>query len=146
MDAPDRPFTSRTSNMIVYQNFEWDFREAAENLAIYGVPFREAATVFTAEDVAITEDVASHQLFARGSSWRGRVLVVQHTRGVRIRILRAMVQQGEAAGRFEGVTEQGAKAEAKDAVAIAPEHIALVVTAEAPKPDVSRIADLQQRK
>ncbi len=108
MDAPDRPFTSRTSHMIVYQNFEWDFREAAENFDTYGVPFREAATVFTADDVAITEDVASHQLFARGSSWRGRMLIVLHTRGVRIRILRAMVHQREAknADEVEVATEQ----------------------------------------
>ena len=121
MDAPDRPFTSRTSHMIVYQNFEWDFREAAENFDTYGVPFREAATVFTAEDVAITEDVGSDRLFARGSSWRGRVLVVQHTRGVRIRILRAMLQQQAKVADEVGVaTEQGTEdeteAEAKEVV------------------------------
>ena len=121
MDAPDRPFTSRTSHMIVYQNFEWDFREAAENFDTYGVAFREAATVFTAEDVAITEDVGSDRLFARGSSWRGRVLVVQHTRGVRIRILRAMLQQQAKVADEVGVaTEQGTEdeteAEAKEVV------------------------------
>ena len=149
MDAPDRPFTSRTSHMIVYQNFEWDFREAAENFDTYGVAFREAATVFTAEDVAITEDVGSDRLLARGSSWRGRMLIVLHTRGVRIRILRAMLQQQEDAAEATPVI--GSTADTTEPLATvaqdADEDVVEVAededagTTENADPGVSSIAD-----
>ena len=149
LDAPDRPFTSRTSHMIVYQNFEWDFREAAENFDTYGVAFREAATVFTAEDVAITEDVGSDRLLARGSSWRGRMLIVLHTRGVRIRILRAMLQQQEDAAEATPVI--GSTADTTEPLATvaqdADEDVVEVAededagTTENADPGVSSIAD-----
>ena len=135
--------------MIVYQNFEWDFREAAENFDTYGVPFREAATVFTAEDVAITEDVGSDRLLARGSSWRGRMLIVLHTRGVRIRILRAMLQQQEDAAEATPVI--GSTADTTEPLATvaqdADEDVVEVAededagTTENADPGVSSIAD-----
>ncbi len=97
--------------MIVYQNFEWDLREAAANLASYGVSFKEAATVFAAENVAVTEDLDSDQLYARGPSSRGRTLIVLHTRGARIRILGAMVQQAEATTSADAATDRADRKE-----------------------------------
>jgi uncharacterized DUF497 family protein len=73
--------------MIVYNNFEWDVREAAACLARNGVTFKEASTVFAAESVDISTDPASGQLRAIGPSARGRMLVVLHQRGARLRIL-----------------------------------------------------------
>lgn len=75
--------------MIVYNNFEWDVREAQACLAAHGVSFKEASTVFAAEDVTISEDPASGRLRAIGLSSRGRMLVVLHQRGPRLRILGA---------------------------------------------------------
>ncbi len=118
--------------MIVYQNFEWDFREAAANLATYGVTFKEASTVFGAENVALSEDLDSDQVFASGTSARGRVLVVAHRRGARIRILGAMVQAKiQAKIAVEDVTTETAAS----ADTGAPDEAALPKpAAEPPKP------------
>ena len=73
--------------MIVYRNFDGDVRQATAGLAAYGVTFKEATTVFAAEDLTVTEDPASGILRAIGTSARGRKLAVLHQRGLRIRIL-----------------------------------------------------------
>ena len=75
--------------MIVFGSFEWDVRQSAACLAAHGVSFKEASTVFASDDVAISVDPASGWLRAIGSSSRGRVLVVLHQRGARLRILGA---------------------------------------------------------
>src|SRR5262245_16078838 len=75
--------------MIVYGSFEWDVRQSAACLAAHGVSFKEASTVFASDDGAISVDPASGSLQAIGSSARGRVLVVLHQRGARLRILGA---------------------------------------------------------
>lgn len=75
--------------MIIYKNFEWDVREAAASLTRQGVSFKEASTVFSDAEVVITEDAAPGQLRATGRSARGRVLVVLHRPGPRVRILAA---------------------------------------------------------
>jgi uncharacterized DUF497 family protein len=75
--------------LLVYQDFEWDLREAAASVASHGVSFREAATVFADDNVAISEDPAPGHLRALGLSSRGRMLAVVHKRGHRIRILGA---------------------------------------------------------
>jgi len=74
--------------MIVYRNFDGDVRQAIAGVAAaHGVTFKEATTVFSAEDLAISEDPATGELRAVGTSNRGRKLVVLHQRGQRIRIL-----------------------------------------------------------
>jgi uncharacterized DUF497 family protein len=75
--------------MIVYGSFEWDVRQSAACVATHGVSFKEASTVFASDDVAISVDPASGRLRAIGASSRGRVLVVLHQRGARLRILGA---------------------------------------------------------
>lgn len=75
--------------MIVYNNFEWDVREASACRVRYGVSFKEATTVLEGENVTITEDPASGQCRAVGPTSRGQVLVVVYKRGTRTRILDA---------------------------------------------------------
>jgi uncharacterized DUF497 family protein len=86
--------------MIVYNNFEWDVREAAACLATHGVSFKEASTVFADADVAIAEDPASGHLRAVGKSARGRALVVLFQKGQqRTRILSATLPTSRPAAR-----------------------------------------------
>ncbi len=75
--------------MIVYNNFEWDVREASACRVRHGVSFKEATTVLEGENVTITEDPASGQCRAVGPTSRGQVLVVVYKRGTRVRILDA---------------------------------------------------------
>jgi uncharacterized DUF497 family protein len=83
--------------MIVYNNFEWDVREAATALTTHGVSFKEASTVLAGDQVTISEDPSSGQLRAIGRSSRGRMLVVRYQRGLRIRILGATLHMNGAA-------------------------------------------------
>ena len=76
--------------MIVYNNYEWDVREASACRVKYGVSFKEATTVLEAEGVSLTEDPASGACRAVGPTSRGQVLTVVYKRGQRIRILDAV--------------------------------------------------------
>jgi len=107
--------------MIVYNNFEWDVREAAACLATRGVTFKEASTVLAGDDVAISEDPTSGDLRAIGLSSRGRMLVVLHRRGPRIRILGAALHTDRL---DEVVAPEPVATEAIVAKVVAPEPVA----------------------
>lgn len=115
--------------MIVYSNFEWDVRQAAACLATSGVTFKEASTVFAGDDVAISEDSTPGQLRAVGRSARGRVLVVLHQRGVRIRILGVMLQSSRAA---KALAQPPAEEEVASASAAAEKPVEAKATSEKP--------------
>jgi uncharacterized DUF497 family protein len=83
--------------LLVYNDFEWDLREAAACLTTHGVSFREASTVFADENVILSEDPASGRLRAVGRSFRGRMLVVLYHRGRRIQIFGATLHTDGAA-------------------------------------------------
>jgi uncharacterized DUF497 family protein len=102
--------------MIIYNNFEWDVREAAASLARQGVSFKEASTVFSDPEVALSDDSAPGQLRATGRSARGRVLVVLHRPGPRTRILAAALP-----GKPLLVGAASEAPEAEPAAAAAPE-------------------------
>jgi uncharacterized protein len=76
---------------VVYGDFEWDDRKAAENVRRHGVTFEEASSVFDdprALDAPDTEDSSRFVLI--GWSVRSRVLfVVNGMRGDRVRIVSA---------------------------------------------------------
>ena len=97
--------------MIIYNNFEWDVREAATSLATQGVGFKEASTVFAAENVVISEGPIRGQFCAVGTSARGRVIEVLHVRGIRIRILNACVEGRGATAFAVGRGLRGATAD-----------------------------------
>ena len=60
--------------------FSWDARKAVSNYVKHGVPFEEAATVFTDPDALQWEDLqhsqAERRLRRLGRSSEGRVLLV----------------------------------------------------------------------
>lgn len=76
--------------------FEWDADKAARNLALHGVDFAEAATVF-GDPFALTFFDPDHsadevRFLTFGYSLDGRLLVVSHTdREDRIRIISSRV-------------------------------------------------------
>jgi uncharacterized DUF497 family protein len=63
--------------------FGWDSRKAVQNLKKHGVPFIEAATVFSDPLSASFDDpdhsVEEHRFITVGLSSRGKLLVVSHT-------------------------------------------------------------------
>jgi len=74
--------------------FEWDSAKAADNLAVHGVSFEEAATVFRDALSATGPDpdhsVGEERFVTFGVSTSGRLLVVAHTEiGDIIRIISA---------------------------------------------------------
>jgi uncharacterized DUF497 family protein len=107
--------------LLVYNDFEWDLREAAACLTTHGVSFREASTVFADENVILSEDPASGRLRAVGRSFRGRMLVVLHHRGRRIQILGATLHTSGAA---EVVAPEPVAAELVAAEPVAPQPVA----------------------
>jgi uncharacterized protein len=81
--------------------FDWDPEKARKSLAIHGVPFDEAATVF-GDPLAVTVDDPDHshdeqRFLTTGFSRRQRLIMVAHTdRQGRIRIITAReVTMGE---------------------------------------------------
>ena len=76
------------------QRFEWDEAKALANLRKHGVPFEEAASVFS-DPLAYTfgdpdHSVGEQRLLTFGISQSGRLLVVAHAeRGRSIRVISA---------------------------------------------------------
>ena len=86
--------------------FEWDPRKARKNLAVHGISFDEASTVFrdslsvTIADPLHSEDEERFVLI--GQSHRNRILVVVHTeRDNRIRIISARLATSKERNRYE---------------------------------------------
>ena len=90
------------------QRFEWDETKAAANLRKHGVPFEEAASVFS-DPLAYTfgdpdHSVGEQRLLTFGFSQLGRLLAVVHAeRGRAIRIISAR----KATRHERGIYEQG---------------------------------------
>jgi hypothetical protein len=90
----------------VSQRFEWDETKAATNLRKHGVPFEEAASVFS-DPLAYTFDDPDHsvgeqRLLTFGLSQSGRLLAVVHAeRGRAIRIISARRATRHERGIYE---------------------------------------------
>lgn len=125
-DRANKP--KRPPMLLVYKDFEWDLREAAAGPTTHGVSFREASTVFADENVIISEDPGSDQLRAVGVSSGGRMLVVLHRRGHRIRILGATLHTNDAIAVV--AREHAAETPAKPATVAATPAAAEPVVAE----------------
>jgi uncharacterized protein len=74
--------------------FDWDDRKADRNLIRHGVPFKEAATIFTTPNLYTEFDnrhsIEEARYIGIGFSDRGRLLFVVHTiRGNVTRIISA---------------------------------------------------------
>lgn len=88
------------------QRFEWDETKAATNLRKHGVPFEEAASVFS-DPLAYTFDDPDHsvgeqRLLTFGLSQSGRLLAVVHAeRGRAIRIISARRATRHERGIYE---------------------------------------------
>lgn len=88
------------------QRFEWDEGKAAANLRKHGVPFEEAASVFS-DPLAYTfgdpdHSVGEQRLLTFGISQSGRLLVVAHAeRGRAIRIISARRATRHERGIYE---------------------------------------------
>lgn len=88
------------------QRFEWDEAKAATNLRKHGVPFEEAASVFS-DPLAYTfgdpdHSVGEQRLLTFGISQSGRLLVVAHAeRGRAIRIINARRATRHERGIYE---------------------------------------------
>ncbi len=76
---------------VVYGDFEWDDRKAADNARRHGVTFEEASSVFDDPGALDAPDIEDPSRFVLiGYSVRSRVLfVVSAMRGERIRIISA---------------------------------------------------------
>lgn len=86
--------------------FEWDLRKAERNLAVHGVSFDEASTVFgdllaaTADDSVHSE--VENRFVTIGQSSSGRLLVVIHAeRGERIRLISARTASRRERRQYE---------------------------------------------
>ena len=90
------------------QRFEWDETKAVSNLRKHGVPFEEAASVFS-DPLAYTfgdpdHSVGEQRLLTFAFSKSGRLLAVVHAeRGRAIRIISAR----KATRHERGIYEQG---------------------------------------
>lgn len=88
------------------QRFEWDETKAVANLRKHGVPFEEAASVFS-DPLAYTFDDLDHsvdeqRLLTFGFSQSGRLLAVVHAeRGRAIRIISARKATRHERGIYE---------------------------------------------
>ena len=88
------------------QRFEWDETKAAANLRKHGVPFEEAASVFS-DPLAYTfgdpdHSVGEQRLLTFGFSQLGRLLAVVHAeRGRAIRIISARKATRHERGIYE---------------------------------------------
>ena len=88
------------------QRFEWDDAKAAANLRKHGVPFEEAASVFS-DPLAYTFDDPDHsvgeqRLLTFGFSQSERLLAVVHAdRGRAIRIISARRATRHERGIYE---------------------------------------------
>ena len=88
------------------QRFEWDEVKGAANLRKHGVPFEEAASVFS-DPLAYTFDDPDHsvdeqRLLTFGFSQSGRLLAVVHAeRGRAIRIISARRATRHERGIYE---------------------------------------------
>ena len=87
-------------------DFEWDAVKAAENAAIHGVTFIEAAEVF-ADDLASTVadpdySIGEGRCLLFGTTAAGRAIVVALAeRGARIRIISARPMTRRERGAYE---------------------------------------------
>ena len=88
------------------QRFEWDETKAVANLRKHGVPFEEAASVFS-DPLAYTfgdpdHSVGEKRLLTFGFSKSGRLLAVVHAeRGRAIRIISARKATRHERGIYE---------------------------------------------
>ena len=88
------------------QRFEWDETKAVANLRKHGVPFEEAASVFS-DPLAYTfgdpdHSVGEQRLLTFGFSQLGRLLAVVHAeRGRAIRIISARKATRHERGIYE---------------------------------------------
>ena len=88
------------------QRFEWDETKAVANLRKHGVPFEEAASVFS-DPLAYTfgdpdHSVGEQRLLTFGFSQSGRLLAIVHAdRGRAIRIISARKATRHERGIYE---------------------------------------------
>ena len=88
------------------QRFEWDGTKAVANLRKHGVPFEEAASVFS-DPLAYTfgdpdHSVGEQRLLTFGFSQSGRLLAIVHAdRGRAIRIISARKATRHERGIYE---------------------------------------------
>jgi uncharacterized protein len=88
------------------QRFEWDETKAVANLRKHGVPFEDAASVFS-DPLAYTftdpdHSIGEQRLLTFGCSQSGRILAVVHAeRGRAIRIIRARRATRHERGIYE---------------------------------------------
>jgi uncharacterized DUF497 family protein len=90
--------------------FEWNPREAKRNIAIHGVTFDKASTVFRDPlSCTITDpqhSAGEERYVPTGLSNRNRFLVVVHTeRGARIRIISARLATNKERKQYEEIAK-----------------------------------------